>query len=678
MLRRCLLVVILAPGVLGRAAAADRLTSRTDSVGAQLNQWFAEGSAAGLANVQYENRDGGHSPLSSALYPGLKFYSPTEDEKRSGRDKGLAYTQRPLSTLGNCSMAAPAESGGSLARIYLSQLPAGTPFIYQSYVHNNLIIYPEHQDHDIGYNGVDGWGDLFPANHPGLLVSQGSSFSDMPFLTALLSTTAAFRPDVQEFLIEKKILIPTLNAIFRQSNKSVKTTNDYFTGIAHPVVFNADQIDEAKMITSAQLMSRLTTPPIAFVDIVAERPSRAGQDYFENASITSESLGDSPVCISRVFRSSADVYEMKLSSRRSIDTENKPLRARWQLLQGNSTAIQIEPSSDGVEATIKVRWHDDIASSSGTSIHTHRVDVGLFVSSPVADSAPAIVSLYMLPNEKRFYNKDGRLTEICYQKSNDDDGIPRSNDDPRWVSFIEWLDTKPREAALLTEEQRGAITKLGSKLIDMRYEWKRLQAKPEDKEAAAKKEASLRQAVATALAKNLPGEGKPTLRVIATQMVSRLATQPNFFLDQQAKFAPAIASDADLHTALKQLTDWGILLENGDGQFSTPRSTLGDAERYYLQCFHHALVAKLVLPSFLKRSFAPAFVDRRLTTPKAWRDVIRYDDAGQRTGWLRHVDGKVIAFTADGRMKKQIPDPDSAAVPVNYLERGGRLIFEPK
>ena len=185
----CLAVIALASGAL---RAQEKITTRQDKVGQMLNQWAAEKTAAGLAHIAYENRDGQHSPLEQHLYPQLKFVPPPAEEAAKGQDKGPIGAVRPQPTVGNCSMAAPADQGGSLPRLYFTN-PSGLMFLNQQYISNNLFIYPEHQDHDPGGNGVDGWGDLYPANSAALLISQGSSLSDQPFLKAVLSPS---RPSI--------------------------------------------------------------------------------------------------------------------------------------------------------------------------------------------------------------------------------------------------------------------------------------------------------------------------------------------------------------------------------------------------------------------------------------------------------------------------------------------------
>ena len=174
---------LLAFITLGQAGVlAQPVTTRTDKVAGIINEWFAKGSAAGLQAITYENRDGQHSPLNTGLYPQLQVYKSAENEK------GAATQIRSQPTLGNCSMASGATQLGCLPRLYMMD-PGGNRFLAQQYLSNNFFIYPEHQDYDVGANGVGGgYGDLLPLNTPSMLISQGSSFTDQPFLQALLST----------------------------------------------------------------------------------------------------------------------------------------------------------------------------------------------------------------------------------------------------------------------------------------------------------------------------------------------------------------------------------------------------------------------------------------------------------------------------------------------------------
>ncbi|MDB6138091.1 MAG: hypothetical protein JWO94_1163 [Verrucomicrobiaceae bacterium] len=680
-------LLLLLPVLVISASALEPMTSRTDTVGLTLNHWAAERTAAGFKELNYEDRDAGHSLLPADTFHGLSFLQPTDEDKKAGRDKGPAFIVRPLPVIGNCSMAGPANAIGSLGRAYLVD-EHGHAFLFSQYLHNNLIIYPEHQDHDPGANGAGGgWGDMFPANTPATLISQGSSYSDMPFVKAMLSTAAAFSPALQEGLIRQRILMPTLQAIFRQSNKQVQTTEDYFSGKAHPPVFDGAQIDELKMITLAHTMSAQTVPPLAFVEVLSERACTPGADFFESPRFTSEKLGTTPVNLARIYRGSAEEYVLAVSAGHSIDTQKRPLHYRWEILQGRKDLIRIDTTNEGARATLHVRWHPPLTSAAG--IRSHRVDIGLFVTNGVSTSAPAIISFYMLPNEQRFFDKQGRLAEICYQAGNPELGLPADNADLRWLSLIQAAGAVDESllfhsfSEVLSNQQRKAFSLAWRNLSPLKSDWDRLSADPAAKELADKQRTVIGQAITDFLASLAPRKDHQpgTMRAAAETAINSIVAVPDFFVAHQADIlAQATRSSnasavADLQAELNRLTNWSVLVEKkGSFAITHPMGQLTEADRYYLRQLHLTVLSQVLLPGTLERSPAPLFADARLTTPKSWRDVYHYDSKGARAGWERFFQGHILQFDAAGRLL----DPKGVSTNVSYQEDAGLLYFNPQ
>src|SRR4051794_9224172 len=166
------------------------ITADTSEVGKLLTRWWKEGTAAGNAGDWYDNRDGEHSPLDLRPYPQLRKVAYTPEDAGARRHWALQPRVLPHVVFGNSSTSAPPQLTGSNPRTYYCS-PAGLKLLEGHYLGNNLYIYPEHRDHDPGHNGVgDGYGDLYPTNTPYLIVSQGSSGSDQPFMRALPFTMA--------------------------------------------------------------------------------------------------------------------------------------------------------------------------------------------------------------------------------------------------------------------------------------------------------------------------------------------------------------------------------------------------------------------------------------------------------------------------------------------------------
>lgn len=664
------------------------VTTRQDAVGRLLNAWAAEQSAAGFHLIQYENRDGGHSMLDTNQYPGLKIYEPTAEEKARG-DKGLAVALRPQPTVANCSMAAPPTAGGSLPRVYYTQ-SGGMGFLNQQYLSNNLVVYPEHLDHDPGGNGVDGWGDLYPANSPCVIISQGSSFTDMPFVNAVLTTLAAFDPDVLTLLIRKRMLMPTVQSIFRHSNKMVRTEADYFTAKAHPVVFDGTQIDEEKMVLAAHTMTRAAIPPVVFVKVLQETEAANGRTFFEKPSVVSEALADTPSSIARVFRNNRAEHEMIVSTSGSTDLMGRPVKVDCRLLRGDPDLVKIETTGSGAAFKIRVKWHMPMTTDTG--IRTHRVEIGIFASNGVATSAPAFITCYMLPNEVRSYDARGRLAEIFYEAPNPEMGLPYSSTDLRWLEvFRSVVSTgggipgglmEQVVPAALRERLQKTLAALDNRAADLGN----LRGDDARKEEAAKLAGAIGQDIAAALATPAPGTGKnpATVREEIVRIFDKIAGHVPLFtglqrqIEKLATTSSKSSAPSELAAEVKRLIDWGVLIQDASGAVTTVHGPeqLSSGERHMMRCLNLLVMSQVLYPKALDRSTAAAYVDPRLSLPKPWRDVFRYDTKGSPAGWVRYFDRRTHVFDATGRLLPEgVVAPDKA-VTVKYVEDGrGRLIF---
>lgn len=655
------------------------VTTRKDAVGKLLNAWFSEGTAAGLAGIQYENRDNGHSLLPLSEYPQLKIYQASEEEKAKKKDVALMDSIRDLPTVGNCSMAAPVESGGSIPRHYMLQ-PSGSLFLARQYLANQLYVYPEHYDYDPGFNGIGGYGDVYPINAPSFIISQGSSFTDMPFVKAVLSTIAAFPTDTQRILINKRLLMPTVQSIFRHSNHQVKTEEDYFTGKAHPPVFKGDQLDEEKMISAAHTMLPAAIPPVALLRVLEEIPMESGKNYFEDVTAPSYKLSDSPVAIGRIFRGNVDTYDMIVSADKSVEPSGKPIQLRWHLLQGDPRLIRMELDKNGTVARIRVRWSPPIMIAPG--MQSHRIDIGVFASNGLNVSAPAMISFFMLPNEMRFYDDKGHLAEICYQAHNPDIGLPLTDTDPRWVDVFSAMSAKSEPITASLIEQligtlgRDAMRTAWEKLDPTLQTLKRLDADPNSKDEAAKARSAFETALVSLLEEKIPA-GKQSLsrKMAALAVFNALADTTDLYPQFQGPLAAlatrSSAPDAvgTLQREVDRLKGLGVLIQTAENtiQIAKAPEMRTAADRYYLRGLNLTILSKILFPSALKRSEKPAFADPRLTTSKPWRDVFIYNkESGDRRGWLRYTNGRTAWFNNQGQLLPDGPGGTAAPQTVRY------------
>jgi hypothetical protein len=405
-------------------------------VGDLLRQWYIEETAAGNVGDLYDNHDQDHSNMDYESFPQLTRVEFSDQAKRlgiaNGLQTGLLYN---LPTIGNSSTAIV---GGpywrSQARLaYVNQ--AAVNALYRQYVTNHLYFYPEHKDHDPGFNGkFDGYGDVYPANTPYVVISQGSSGSDRPFMDAVACTLAAFRPEVKKALAQKRALMPTVQMILRSCYKLVEEPEDYLTGVAHPSVFDSQQLDVERMVRLAHEIQLDSLPPVVRLRTIYEYQPKPGVDYFDTMS---EKLFDTPASIARVVRSMKYEKRMILSADLSEDLNGQELTYHWKLLRGDPERVTITPmTNDASRVEIVVGNHARRAVAEGSAMMSSRVDIGAFVRNEEYYSAPAFVTFYYLDSEQRIYNEDMLIESVQYT----DHRKGGNYVDPAIAPAKEWLD----------------------------------------------------------------------------------------------------------------------------------------------------------------------------------------------------------------------------------------------
>lgn len=437
----CLQVIVN----LTRAGKQMPITGSGDSVGKLLNEWHSDGSAAGNVGDLYDNHDRAHSPLPMNLYPQMTqiIYGP--QAKHREMDNGLQrfflfiradsqgtldaeqIKSKPVSSeataeqfklgravvLGNSSTALTGDlSWRSMPRLALT-IPGGAQFLQLQYANNHIYVYPEHRDHDpVGADG-SGFGDVFFANTPYYLISQGSSGTDQDFLRAIATTMAAFHPDVKTWLRENGLVAPTVQMIFRRCNRSVQTDEDYLKPIAHPTVFESSQIDNERMVKMAHAMKLKELPPLVQLKVVSEKQNDHRLHYFDSAS--SENLLTTPAAIARLCKSTEYWREMIVSAEDSKDFHGNALEFHWRVLRGDPERIQIE-SVDGSPTARRIRVGYQLRRliATGSAIDSSRVDIGVFAHNGYHYSAPAFISFQFPDNEVRRYDEKKRILSVDY------------------------------------------------------------------------------------------------------------------------------------------------------------------------------------------------------------------------------------------------------------------------
>ena len=375
-----------------------------------VQKWIDEGTAAGHRGVLFDNRDRDHSNLNRNKFPHLAFVEYDAAAKKEQADWGLRIGQAfELPTFGNSSTShVGSPFWRSNPRSVLTD-DLLTKIVYNEFVNNQMYCYPEHNDFDPEH------GDVYPANAPFWVISQGSSGSDQQFMEAIALTLAAFRPDVRAKLIESHWLMSVVQMLLRRSQKSVQSDDDYFSGKAHPVVFQPSELDTLQMVQLAHELTIEKLPAMARIYVIEEDLGVPGRDYFHPHA--AEKLFDTPAAVARVFRTTAFRRRMVVDASTSAELSGRSLRFRWSVLQGDPEKVQIRPlDAKGTRAEIIFQWHPRTAIPGLSGMETNRVDIGVFADNGQTLSLPAFVSSFTLANEDRTY-VDGRIQTVDYGSS---------------------------------------------------------------------------------------------------------------------------------------------------------------------------------------------------------------------------------------------------------------------
>ncbi len=387
------------------------------------------GLAAGHRGDLYDNRDRGHSRLDAARFPQLDMIYYTEAARAINLDYGL--NDRILfnaTVFGNSStaMVNPALER-SQSRLAMTT-PGAAMRLFRQYAANQIYIYPEHRDHDPER------GDLYPAALPYLLTSQGSSGSDSPLLHAVALILAALRPDVKDLLREHNLIAPTIQMLFRRALAGDDV--DYLSGAAHPSAFDGSKIDFERIVRLANALSRDSVPPMARFTVLKE--DFMGAPLYPFGDGLSEVLFDTPSAVARVAHGLARTRRYVLDAGETSDPNGRALRFHWRLLRGDPDLVSIRPlDAEGRRVEVMISWHERMSAPGRADLTTDRVDIGLFADNGAAFSAPAFLSLYFPPQQKRVYGANDELLMVDFA----DPERARRYEDPVIAPRRAWRDT---------------------------------------------------------------------------------------------------------------------------------------------------------------------------------------------------------------------------------------------
>lgn len=198
--------------------------------------------------------------LKTDEFPGLTKITLARECRERHIDMGIPNMQFPYPVFGNCSLAIV---GGPMWRSMpraLMTTESGTLGLMQRlYLSNQVWVFPA--VYDVAPVGTNG--NVFASVAPFWIVTQGRSWSDLPYLKAALEISRSLKPDVKRKIVSQGLLAPTVQTILRKSLKGVATENDYLTPKAHPTAFPKDGLDMARLKSLSASLTEDAVPPLA-------------------------------------------------------------------------------------------------------------------------------------------------------------------------------------------------------------------------------------------------------------------------------------------------------------------------------------------------------------------------------------------------------------------------------
>lgn len=209
----------------------------------------------------YMNRDGNHSPMNLAEFPGLTEVKFDSEGRARRMDINAPNVCFPYPTFGNSSMAFKGPYWRSIPRSLMTMEANRLKSMEKLYLANQFWVFPSNEDTaPVGTNG-----DVFASIAPYWLTTAGRSWSDRPYLKAALMASAAFKKDVKAEIVRQGLLTPTIQTLIRKSLTNVNGENDYLSHLAHPTALPPNGVDTNRLVAAAASLKKSEIPPLAVI-----------------------------------------------------------------------------------------------------------------------------------------------------------------------------------------------------------------------------------------------------------------------------------------------------------------------------------------------------------------------------------------------------------------------------
>ena len=273
--------------------------------------------------------------------------------------------------------------------------------------------------------------DLFPANMPYQLV-VASAADRQAAEAAIACATNAMAPKVREMFFKARIMAPVLQGLFRHCRPGVMNEADYLTAKAHPTVWCAGDFDLAKIGAAAGRFTEGSVPVLTMLTPVYEEfethPIRRAEPLLDYPDPRPEVTFETMFGIGIVLRAPEKRRKFRFQAR-SWPVQDEKVTFAWKVIPSQRW-VSAKPFEGRGGAMAPKNGYAEFAFD-WTAVG-QRMDIlvcARYGEGPYGP--PAMISFFVIPNEKRTYDKSGFIEKIEYVKQ--DVVIPRLYQNKGWT-----------------------------------------------------------------------------------------------------------------------------------------------------------------------------------------------------------------------------------------------------
>ena len=275
--------------------------------------------------------------------------------------------------------------------------------------------------------------DVLPANMPFQLVVGPNAEDRRMAETALQLATTSMPAGVRAVFTDLRLMGPMLQRIIRRCRPGVTNEESYVSSAAHPAVWRAADFNLPAIAYMARNLTSNSIPLIVSVrsmyEEYAANPIARATPLLDYPDPRPEVTFETPAGIAIVLRALEN------------DRKFRFVASSWPVLDEKVSfawvPLSTVPSPNPRICAIQEQWRQYPPAAGYGEIRLSRgyvygrKDVAVFARyGDGAYGPPAIISFYVVPNERRTYGHGGVLTRIEYQKS--DFVIPQLYQNKPW------------------------------------------------------------------------------------------------------------------------------------------------------------------------------------------------------------------------------------------------------